>query len=89
MDATQYRSAIKALGLNQTKAALFLGISGSSSRRYAEAASPVPEQIAMLLSVMLHLEISPIQARETAALPVGDYRDGRIKSSNPCPKGSD
>ena len=49
MDADQYRGAIKALGLNHTTAALFLGIAGSSSARYAKAKSPVPEQIAMLL----------------------------------------
>lgn len=81
MDANQYRSAIKALGLNQTKAARFLGIAGSSSRRYAQGKSPVPKQIAMLLSVMLHLQISPVKARETAGLPVDDYREGRIKNS--------
>lgn len=76
MDADQYRGAIKALGLNHTMAALFLGIAGSSSARYAKAKSPVPEQIAMLLSIMIHLKIGPIEARKTAGLPVDDYRAG-------------
>ena len=80
MDAKQYRAAIESLRLNRRKAARFLGIDGSSSQRYAEGKFPVPEQVAMLLSVMLHLQISPAEARETAGLPVEDYRDGRIKN---------
>jgi hypothetical protein len=79
MDAGQYRTAIKALGLNQTAAARFLGVGLSTSQRYAEGKTAVPQQIALLLSVMLHLQISPMIARETAGLPVEDYRDGRIK----------
>ena len=80
MDANQYRASIKALGLSQTSAARFLGIALSSSQRYAQGNGRMPQQIAMLLSVMLHLQISPIKARETAGLPVDDYRVGRIKN---------
>lgn len=79
MDANQYRASIKALGLSQTSAARFLGIALSTSQRYAQGKGRIPQQITMLLSVMLHLQISAVKARETAGLPVDDYRDGRIK----------
>jgi len=79
MDANQYRTALRALRLNQTTAARFLGVAVSTSHNYAQGKSPVPEQIAMLLSVMIHLKIGPIEARETAGLPIDDYRGGRAK----------
>ncbi len=77
MDANQYRAAIKALGLNQSQAARFLDIAVSTSHGYAQGTGVVPEQIAMLLSVMLHLEISPVEARQIAGLPVNEYSDRR------------
>lgn len=80
MDADQYRAAIEALGLNQTRAARFLGISLSTSQRFAQGASAVPHHIAILLSVMLHLQIDPATARQAAGLAVEDYRDRRIKN---------
>jgi hypothetical protein len=85
MDADQYRAAINALGLNLTGAARFLGISLSTSQRHAEGNAAVPQRIAILLSLMLHLQISPVTARETAGLLVEDYKDGRINNGKPRP----
>lgn len=86
MDAGQYRAAIKTLGLNQAAAARFLGLALSTSQRYAEGKAAVPQQIALLLSVMLHLEINPVTARETAGLPAEDYKDGQIRNGRPTKK---
>ena len=78
MDADGYKAAIKALNLNQTIAARFLGISLNTSQRYAQGKRPVPRHIAMLLLLMLHLDITPLTALETARLPVEDFSDGQI-----------
>jgi hypothetical protein len=79
MDAAQYRAAIKALGLSQSRAARFLCIALSTSQRYAQGKTPVPQAIAMLLSVMLHLQIKPATAREIGGLRCDDLRDRRTK----------
>jgi hypothetical protein len=79
MNAAEYRAAIKALGLSQSRAARFLGVALSTSQRYAQGKSPVPQNVGMLLSVMLHLQIRPSAAREMAGLGVDDLRDGRTK----------
>lgn len=47
MTPTQYRAAIKLIGLSQVKAGKFLGVNERTSRRYAQLDGeyPVPEWV--------------------------------------------
>jgi transcriptional regulator with XRE-family HTH domain len=63
MTPTQYKAAIKALGLSQERAGDFLGISPRSSQGYALGEYPVPEAIAKLLRLMLKLGLEQSDVR--------------------------
>jgi hypothetical protein len=60
---TQYRAAIKRLGLSQHGAADFLGISGRASQGYALGEYPVPEAVAKLLRLMIKLGLKPVDVQ--------------------------
>lgn len=53
MTCAQYRTVIAALGLSQTSAAKFLGVSLKQSQRWANGHTPVPEAVAKLLRLMV------------------------------------
>lgn len=53
MTPTQYRAAIKTLGLSQERAGDWLGIGRRTSQGYALGEYPVPEPIAMLLRLVI------------------------------------
>lgn len=53
MTPTQYKAAIKALGLSQEKAGVWLGIGKRTSQGYALGEYPVPEPVAKLLRFMI------------------------------------
>ena len=59
MTPTQYKAAIKALGLSQHRAADWLGFSRRSSQDYALGKYPVPEPAAKLLRLMIRLNLKP------------------------------
>ena len=59
MTPTQYRSAIKALGLSQERAGDWLGIGRRTSQGYALGEYPVPESVALLLRLMVNLKLNP------------------------------
>jgi ABC-type amino acid transport system permease subunit len=59
MNSAEYRAAIEALGLNQTTAAAWLGISRRQSAAYAIGESSVPPPTAMLLELCVRLGIRP------------------------------
>ena len=59
MTPTQYRSAIKALGLSQERAGDWLGIGRRTSQGYALGEYPVPQPVAKLLRLMVKLKLKP------------------------------
>lgn len=59
MTPTQYRAAIKALGLSQERAGVWLGISPRTSQGYCLGEYPVPEPVAKLLRLMIRLKLNP------------------------------
>lgn len=59
MTPTQYKTAIKALGLVQESAGVWLGIGKRTSQGYALGESPVPEPVAKLLRLCVRLKLSP------------------------------
>lgn len=59
MTKTEYRRALKALGLSVTKAGPFLGITSRQSFRIAAGAADAPEAAAKLLLVMLDHNLTP------------------------------
>jgi len=59
MTPTQYRTAIKALGLSQHLAGDWLGIGRRTSQGYALGEYPVPEPTAKLLRLMIRLKLKP------------------------------
>jgi hypothetical protein len=59
MTPTQYKSAIKALGLSQHLAGDWLGIGRRTSQGYALGEYPVPESIAKLLRLVVRLKLKP------------------------------
>ena len=63
MTSTQYKAAIKALGLSQVAAAKWLGISKRTSQAYAIGEYPVPQAIAMLLRLCRDRKIKPEDVR--------------------------
>lgn len=59
MTPTQYRRAIRRLGLSQERAGIWLGISPRASQGYALGEYGVPEPTAKLLRLMLRLGLKP------------------------------
>jgi hypothetical protein len=59
MNGKQYKAAIKALGLSQERAGLWLGVSPRSSRGWATDEHPIPEPVAKLLRLVIRLKIDP------------------------------
>ena len=59
MTATQYKAAIKALGLSQQKAGDWLGVSLRTSQAYALGESPVPVATAKLLRLCIKMGLDP------------------------------
>lgn len=55
MTPTEYRAAIKSLGLVQERAGPVLGVSPRMSQSYATGEHPVPEPVAKLLRLALKL----------------------------------
>lgn len=59
MTPTQYKAAIKALGLAQEPAGIWLGIGKRTSQGYALGEYPVPEPVAKLLRLCVKLKLKP------------------------------
>ena len=59
MTPTQYKTAIKTLGLSQERAGDWLGIGRRTSQGYALGESPVPEPVAKLLRLCVKLGLKP------------------------------
>lgn len=57
MNGTEYRQAVKDLGLNLTSAGHFLGLTERTSARYASGGAPL--HIAMLLKLMIRHGLKP------------------------------
>jgi hypothetical protein len=57
MTSTQYKAALKALGLSQHLAGDWLGIGRRTSQGYALGEYPVPQPTAMLLLLMLRMKL--------------------------------
>ena len=66
MTPKQYRAAIGKLGLSQTKAAMFLGISPRQSRRLVSGDGVVPASTEKLLCLMLKNGLTVDQVNEIA-----------------------
>jgi hypothetical protein len=56
---TQYKAALKALGLSQHLAGDWLGIGRRTSQGYALGEYPVPEPVAKLLRLCVKLKLNP------------------------------
>jgi DNA-binding transcriptional regulator YiaG len=54
---TQYKAAIKALGLSQRAAGAFLGVEERQSRRWIAGDSAIPESVAKLLRLMIKMNL--------------------------------
>ncbi len=61
MTPNQYKAAIKALGLSQEAAGVWLGVSKRTGQNYA--AKGPPEPVAKLLRLMIRLNLSPEDVR--------------------------
>lgn len=59
MTPTQYRAAIKTLGLSQEKAGDWLGIGRRTSQSYALGETRIPEPVAKLLRLTVKLKLNP------------------------------
>jgi hypothetical protein len=59
MTPTQYKAALKALGLSQHLAGDWLGIGRRTSQGYALGEYPVPEPVAKLLRLCVKLKLNP------------------------------
>jgi hypothetical protein len=59
MTPTQYKAAIKALGLSQERAGDWLGIGRRTSQGYALGEYPVPEPVAKLLRLCVKMNLNP------------------------------
>ena len=62
MTSTQFRLAIKHLGLTQEQAGVFMGRSPHQGQRWANGAR-IPESVSKLLRVMIKLHLKPEQFR--------------------------
>jgi hypothetical protein len=63
MTHTQYRAAIKTLGLSQQRAGGFLGIAPRTSQGYALGEYPVPDAIGKLLRLMVRMKLAPDEVK--------------------------
>lgn len=63
MTPTQYKAAIKALGLAQEAAGVWLGIGKRTSQGYALGEYPVPEPVAKLLRLCVKMNLKPEDVR--------------------------
>jgi hypothetical protein len=59
MTPTQYKAALKALGLSQERAGDWLGIGRRTSQGYALGEYPVPEPVAKLLRLCVKMKLDP------------------------------
>jgi hypothetical protein len=59
MTPTQYKAAIKALGLSQERAGVWLGMSKRMGQSYATGEYPVPPPAAKLLRLCVKLKLKP------------------------------
>jgi hypothetical protein len=59
MTPSQYKAAIKALGLSQQRAGDWLGIGRRTSQSYALGETRIPEPVAKLLRIMIKLKLNP------------------------------
>jgi len=59
MTPTQYKAALRALGLSQNAAGPWLGIASRTSQGYALGEYPVPEPVAKLLRLCVRLNLKP------------------------------
>lgn len=59
MTPTQYKAAIKALGLSQERAGDWLGIGRRTSQSYALGETRIPEPVAKLLRLTIKLKLQP------------------------------
>lgn len=59
MTPKQYTHVIAALGLSQRAAGAFLGVDERTSRRWVSGDSAIPESVAKLLRLMVHLGLKP------------------------------
>ena len=59
MTPTQYKAAIKTLGLSQERAGDWLGIGRRTSQSYALGETRIPEPVAKLLRLMINLKLEP------------------------------
>lgn len=72
MTPNQYKTTIKALGLSQVRAGVFLGIAPRTSQGYALGEYPVPPPVATLLSLMVKLNLTP----QDVAAALTKHRNG-------------
>ena len=63
MTPTQYKAAIRALGLSQERAGVWLGLGKRTSQGYALGEYPVPEPVAKLLRLCVKLKLDPEDVR--------------------------
>jgi hypothetical protein len=63
MTPSQYRAAIKALGLSQERAGDWLGIGRRTSQSYALGETRIPEPVAKLLRLTVKLNLDPDDIR--------------------------
>ena len=63
MTPSQYRAAIKALGLSQERAGDWLGIGRRTSQSYALGETRIPEPVAKLLRLTVELKLDPDDIR--------------------------
>jgi DNA-binding transcriptional regulator YiaG len=59
MTPKQYAEAIGNLGLSQRGAGKFLGVDERTSRKWIAGDARIPESVAKLLRLIIHLKISP------------------------------
>jgi len=59
MTPEEYKAAVKALGLSQERAGVWLGIGKRTSQGYALGERPVPQPVAMLLRLCLKHGFKP------------------------------
>jgi hypothetical protein len=59
MTPTQYKAAIRTLGLSQHLAGDWLGIGRRTSQGYALGEYPVPEPVAKLLRLCVKMKLKP------------------------------
>ena len=63
MTPSQYRAAIKTLGLSQERAGDWLGIGRRTSQSYALGETRIPEPVAKLLRLTVELKLDPDDIR--------------------------